>query len=181
MMQSSFYDRFVNAHEDHTIGQRAFQKLKPFFVKKCKDRNVCCCKYHVELDMLREGLNAMRNAKKGVHAFLSCTCNCPVCVSPSESTSCTADSTYKGVTMLWEQVVCPKEDSAEFHKLQCLMGSCSECGTESFQICPQELSNTTWTLRWKCFENEVVGFDDNGDPRKKIREVFKETTCAEFI
>ena len=160
---------------------RSFEILKPFFVKKCKDRNVCCCKYHVELDMLREAYNTMRDAMKGVHTFISCTCLCSVCSDAPED-SCSAHLTKcDGVTKFWEQIVCPKGESEEFHKLECLMGSCSQCGVDSLQLCPNEEANAAFKLKWRCFSYEVVGVNDDGEPRKRIQEVFMETSCVEFI
>jgi hypothetical protein len=35
---------------------------------------------------------------------------------------------------------------------------------------------------WKCFEKVVVGIsEDTGDERKKIQEMYKETTAAKFM
>jgi hypothetical protein len=42
----------MSKHPDVVIEQWAFEKLKPFFVKKCKNRNTYCCIYHVEIDEL---------------------------------------------------------------------------------------------------------------------------------
>ena len=134
-------------HGDHQIGFSSFERLKPFFVKKCGDRNVCCCKYHVELDLLREGLNSMRNANKGLHASISYACDCPLCINASASACCASENSLKGVTMLWEQIVCPKVETAEFHKLECLMGLCGDYGADKLPLCPMERSNSTWTLR----------------------------------
>jgi hypothetical protein len=57
----------MSKHPDVVIGQRAFEKLKPFFVKKCKDLNTYCCIYHVEIDELQLRLNNMR-IKLGIHS-----------------------------------------------------------------------------------------------------------------
>ncbi len=64
-VHTSFFLQFQLAHQNVNIGQRAFEVLKPYFVKPCKDRNVCYCNYHVELDMLKQGLNNMRGIQKG--------------------------------------------------------------------------------------------------------------------
>jgi hypothetical protein len=35
---------------------------------------------------------------------------------------------------------------------------------------------------WKCWEKDIIGISDQTDePRKRIREVFKETTAADFV
>ncbi len=54
-------------------------KNQPYFMKVLKDRNTCCCKYHVELDLLKVGLNYMKDGKKGLHAQFGCQCHCNVC------------------------------------------------------------------------------------------------------
>jgi hypothetical protein len=46
----------------------------PYFVKQCKDNNVCYYKYHVELDLLRQGLNGLKDGIKGAHVQNDCTC-----------------------------------------------------------------------------------------------------------
>jgi hypothetical protein len=98
-------------------------KLQPYYVRPLKDRNVCCCRYYVELDMLREGINNMRDARRGVHA--TCICRCELCTSnendgdPSYGAS---ELVYKGIMKLWLEVVCPKLDTEEWHKYSCLMG-----------------------------------------------------------
>jgi hypothetical protein len=180
-VQASFYERFVQSHPEATISMRAFECLKPFFVKKCKDRNVCCCKYHVEIDMLREAINTMRDAVKGVHSSNSCTCSCPVCYNLSEDSCCAHLTKCDGVTKFWEQIVCPKGEADEFHKLDCLMGSCSKCGAHTLLLCPLEVSGPSMSMKWRCFSYEVVGVNDDGEPRKRISEVFMETSCVDFF
>ncbi len=39
--------------------------------------NICYCKYHVELDLLEQGLNNLKDGiKLGVHVLNACTCQC---------------------------------------------------------------------------------------------------------
>jgi hypothetical protein len=104
----------------------AFEALKLDFVKPCKKCNVYCCKYHVELDMLKQGLNNIRDVRIGAHVKNACACEYSVCkVSNPNSHLCQAhDKVYFEVTMLWEECVCPKPKLQEWHKLECLMGDC---------------------------------------------------------
>jgi glutaredoxin len=49
-------------------------------------------------------------------------------------------------------------------------------------IYPSESSMTNLTLlKWKCFEYETVGVADDGQPRRRIQQVFKETTPTVFL
>ena len=62
--------------------------------------------------MLREGINNMRDSRRGVHK--TCTCDCKMCSSNENDgdPSCGAiDFVYKGITKLWLEVVCPKLDT----------------------------------------------------------------------
>ncbi len=42
-------------------------------------------------------------------------------------------------------------------------------------------NNTNYKVFWRCFETKVVGQIDDGQPRKWIRKVFKETSLIEFL
>ncbi len=63
----------------------------------------------MELDLLMQVLNNIRDGKKGVHVANVFACHCYVCnVVDPNSTLCQAhDKVYIGVTMLWEECVCP--------------------------------------------------------------------------
>ncbi|CAG2232115.1 unnamed protein product [Mytilus edulis] len=52
--QTDAYLDFVAKYPEIKIGQRAFEKLRPFFVRPAseKDRNTCCCRYHVEANLV---------------------------------------------------------------------------------------------------------------------------------
>lgn len=164
-----------------TIKQRAFERLKPYFVRACNERNVCCCRYHVEIDMLREGLNRMRDSRRGIHFVEKCQCECDVCLFRLEDSNCKAHlKTYPGTTALWQEIVCLKPENAEWHSLACVMGDCSECGISKLPTCPFESSAET-NVTWKCFENEVIGLTRDGKPRKRIIEVYKETPSSVFL
>ncbi len=53
------------------IGQRLFESLKLFFVKPMKDKNICYCIYHVELNELRLALTLMET-NNIVHEYQLC-------------------------------------------------------------------------------------------------------------
>ena len=52
--QSEVYLEFKQKYPELKIGQRTFEKCKPFFVKQAReqDRVLCCCRTHVETRML---------------------------------------------------------------------------------------------------------------------------------
>ena len=179
-MQTCLYERFKVAHPDMEVKMRAFDGLRPYFVKACRERNMCCCRYHVELDMLRHGLLTLRDPRKGLHAVASCNCKCLVCTEVGDS--CAAHLTvYDGITKMWEACVFPKDDTSDFHRLECLMGDCRECGGSTLPICRLETSDVDFQLKWKRFDAQVVGVGEDRAPKKRIGEVFMETGSAEFV
>jgi hypothetical protein len=104
------------------IGQWTFELLKPLFVKPMWDRNTCCYIYHVELDELKLGLNITQgqgNSKK-------------VCNHHEHKVCAPCKVFYKGITCLWESIVCPKGDFDEWYKKECLYGNCLACGEGKF-------------------------------------------------
>ena len=124
-MQVEFFLSFKESHPEVNIHQRAFEKLKPYFVRKLKDRYTCCCIAHVQMSFLRDVVNSIRQGSHGLHG-LNCTCKCDICESSDSCKACMR--TFTSMTLLWESVVCPKVDGSSYHKLKCLMGKCSSCG-----------------------------------------------------
>ncbi len=92
-----------------------------------KDRNTCYA-YHVELYKLRLALNLMRT-NNIVHENQLCDYICHVCSHGGHpcQASCT---TYKGLTKLWEAIVCKMNEFDEWHKQKCLFEECSRCGIQ---------------------------------------------------
>jgi hypothetical protein len=87
---------------------------------------------------------------------------------------------FKGITKLWQEVVCPKLETKEWYKYDCLMGQCLEC--ENLPLCPNELNGRKNALvKWPCFQSEVIGTRLDGQVKKKIKEVFMETSAMEFL
>jgi hypothetical protein len=49
--QTQLYCLFLQTHPELRIGQRSFDKCKPWFVRVTRERDTCCCRYHVEFAM----------------------------------------------------------------------------------------------------------------------------------
>lgn len=181
-LQMQLYTRFIEAHPQCSIQHRSFIYLRPFFVIKCKERNVYCCRYHIQVMYLLEALNAFRDPRKGAHVLFLCNCTCIVCDRDDNGVCSTAKSRYAGVTVLWESLLCLKAEDEEFHKKKCLLGSCSRCGAKFFDVCPRErVVDATRTIQWKQFEYEVVGRSADGEPKKRIKEVHISGSFREFL
>ena len=182
VLQKQLYERFIAAHPECPIMHRSFDDLRPFFVIKCKERNVCCCRYHVEVLFLLEALNAFRDPYTGAHFVLRCGYECIVCGIGNGGYCKAGESRFSGVTALWESLLCPKLEDSEFHRSQCLLGSCSSCGVAFLKLCPQERVDMLGiTFNWKQFRYEVVGSTEDGRPKKHIKEISRTTTFSEFM
>ncbi len=88
---------------------------------------------------------------------------------------------YKGVTKVWEDCVCPKGNFEEWHKVNCLMGKCVECGVGKLSICPNEcFANGSWVVAWKYFKQDI-GVVDERRPKNRIKEAFKGIATSMFL
>jgi hypothetical protein len=107
-VQLEFYTRFKAKNSDLVCSLSSFESLKPWWVKRLKVWNTCCCRYHQELSELKNALDIMKTAKEGVH--LNCYCNCAfVCDNGCEHTSsiCTVEKhVYERLTNLWSSIMC---------------------------------------------------------------------------
>lgn len=132
--------------------------------------------------MMKQGLCTLRDSQRGLHSSMSCNCSCEVCGPDSEK--CEAHShVHDSLTDMWNACVCAKEELDKWHRLDCLMGRCPDCGVTKFDFCPYELSMcANQKLKWKCFDKLTVGVDEeSGQEKKRIQEVFKETSPGEFV
>jgi hypothetical protein len=58
-----------------------FQYLKPWFVKKLHEWNIWCCRYHIEINELKENFNGIKSQAKGVYGQCKRSCIeicCPI-------------------------------------------------------------------------------------------------------
>ena len=91
--QTDAYIDFVAKYPDIKIGQRTFDKLKPFFVPPAseKDRNRCCCRYHIESNLLFKSCMKFRKSK-----------------NQSETSVVESYPVYENLGEIIDVTVCPK-------------------------------------------------------------------------
>ena len=182
-LQMEFFLRFQVAFPAVIVGKRSFDLLQPFWIKRMKERNVCCCIYHVEFQELLQGLNYLR-LRSGIHSNGSCTCDCDeVCVPPTATgAGCHGKLlTYPGTTALWESIVCPKGEFEEWHSRDCLYGECENCGVDYLPVCPvEEDGSSSLMVNWKRYEMKEI-ITKKGLQRKKLCLTYKTTSSAEFL
>jgi len=70
--------------------------------------------------------------------------------------------------------VCPKGNFEEWHKVNCLMGECVECGVGRLSICPNEcFVNGSWVVAWN-ISSKILGWQMKGDPRIGLKKHSRE-------
>lgn len=155
--------------------------LKPFFCRRLKDRYTCCCEHHVQMSFLKDTLNHMRSRAFGLHDT-GCNCECSICATGENiSRGCLASQhTFKGVTQMWESVLCPKPADAVFYRRECLMGDCKICGVKRLKLCCLETAKPGKSIIVKLFAY-VESKDKHGNSKKRKDLVHKEMQCWEFI
>ena len=187
--QLEFHARFREANEQSQVGLRAFELLKPYYVRRLKERNTCACGYHCEMAELRTGWNNMRTATKGIHGR-HCDCTCEVCMSPAPSESgtsdqgsrCHADLThFTGLTDMWHSVLCPVEADG-WHSPKCIKGTCDICGVDMLQLCPRELdAESPLMVQWHNFQMVVHGRTRAGKENKVLRMMYQTTPAPVYL
>ena len=181
-MQTELFIQFQRAHTDIIIQQRSFEKLKPYFVRKLKDRNTCCCIQHVQISFLRDAVHQIRQTTTKFHGR-SCFCTCKICNADVDaSVGCVATTLLKSsITKTWENVLCAKAEKDAFHALPCLMGTCNKCSAEKLECCPRELVETSKSVTVKIFEDIEVGINRKGKKQRRKVLTFKEMSYSDVL
>ena len=158
--QSECFLEFKQLHPEIKIKQRKFEQLKPFFMKSARerDRQSCLCRKHVECKIIFDACMKFRKS----------------CEEDGEREVLIFSFLTEAVnSTLW-----PKDEDSLYHNLACLRRECSECGTKNFQLSGKEKADTV--VNWKRYEYVSVP-DKNGEERKKIALVTKETPVTELF
>jgi hypothetical protein len=127
-------------------------------------------------------VDIMRSDKEGVHSDCDCKCDmvCGGSVNNWSIKMCSVHlKVYQRLTNLWESILCEKEDMCMWHKWDCLMGNCIDCGIELLRVCPLELASEK-KIKWKTIRYKVVGTTDEGHPRKAATLEYRESVPHEF-
>ena len=105
--QTEVYQDFKRENPNIDIKQRYFETCKPFFVvpARIKDRNSCCCRKHVEIQMVFK--RCMEYRRK----FNS-------------------DNVYAHLSDMVDDSMCPLENDEDEHDMACINRSCTDCGTK---------------------------------------------------
>jgi hypothetical protein len=102
--------RFQKANPSIVISKQTCDALRPFWIQKMKEHNVCCCIYHVEIEELCVKFDHMR-LKFGLNSYFHYDCEV-VCegVDDSNIVGCMGShAIYSSYIALWEVMVCPND------------------------------------------------------------------------
>jgi len=183
-LQLEFFTSFKLKHQDVLVMLTKFQSLKPWFVKRLKEWNMCTCQYHTKLNELRLGLNALWVGKHVHDSYCACSCE-GICRLETNTMfnelSCFACfQTYNTLISLWSSLLCSKEQNDEFHKRSYIMGDYLLCGIKFLNVCLKELSIST-KIEWHNINYEVVGKTSNFQDKKVSKVMYNGTKPFELI
>jgi hypothetical protein len=96
-------------------------------------------------------------------------------------TSCRAHlQVYERLTNLWTSILCEKDEFQMWHRQDCLMGNCTNCGVSFLKVCAQEMTSEM-LIKWKNISYKMVGTTDDENPRKASTLQYRETPAYEFF
>lgn len=109
MTQHELFCLFRETHPEIVISERTFEACRPWFIRFMRERDTCCCRYHVEFQLLYD---VFRRAP-GFDGVLPS--------SPRDFV---------------HTLLCEREEGAIYHQLACVEGTCLTCGhLERFPRC----------------------------------------------
>ena len=130
-------EAFLEFKKNNPMGQRTFEKCKPFFViaPRAQDRNSCCCKIHVEMRMIFKTCMDYRRT---------------LCAQNADYGNI---KVYERLSDMVGDTLCSKEDE-KYHNKACLSRSCENCGVDQLELLNEELDNTpdARKVKWQKFE-----------------------------
>ncbi|XP_071122993.1 uncharacterized protein [Mytilus edulis] len=162
--QTEFFLDFIREYPEVKIGQRAFEKCKPYVVLPAtqKDKLTCCCRHHVEMKSLFK--SCMQFRKKTVIGKENCSF-----------------SVYGSLHELVDATLCPQSANTQQHKMSCLNRECTECGVDKLDFLPEELDkNGAVEVSWERYEYQNVKIKGDKVVRKLVLVKKRSNACDMF-
>jgi hypothetical protein len=153
LWQTSLFMQFLETHPECQIRERHFIKLKTYYVRV----GICRAWY------------AMRRLEQFATSKDKLAFPCPLSMQlPSLYKRWLGQQELQGPhknIQMYDCFVgrhyCPRIETALWHKYDCFMGLCNDCGVSKFPLCPLEVLldgiSEPFLLQWKCFEETIVG------------------------
>ncbi|XP_062600261.1 uncharacterized protein LOC134261881 [Saccostrea cucullata] len=122
--QTEVYIEFKEMNPQIKISQRAFEKLKPFFVQhvRPKDKQTCCCRYHIE-----------------IRGMFRCCMEYRRKVLQTRPELVEEFKVYENLNELINDTLCSNSEN-NGQKLQCLQRNCEKCGIKTLKLMEEEKS-----------------------------------------
>ena len=132
--QVELFERFMESNIDVKISLSTFVKLKPWYVRPITVRDTCCCRYHVEFELLYETF-----VNFGIKYWSN-------------------DPPPSSVREFLSKILCPRENNELFYKKECVGGrKCDKCShlalyDEKYPLDPNDPRLSNFSLNWKRYE-----------------------------
>lgn len=107
MTQTQLYEMFTVSHPELRLGQRSFEKSKPWYVRINTIRNTYCCRYHVEFEYYY-------NMFLHIHWFLH----------PNHVHECSSIPQPISSRYFLHTIMCLRRDTQAYYAKKCLDGTC---------------------------------------------------------
>ena len=159
--QTEVFLEFKAKYPGIKMGQRSFERCKPFYViaPRSQDKITCCCRLHVETRML---FQSCMDFRRSTLAKIEQSEIVPV---------------FEHLSDIVNETLCAKEETNSYHSRGCLNRECEICGVDKLDLMKQEedVSPQAPTVNWQKFEYVTVGQTQEGKEKKKLQLVRKET------
>ena len=164
--QTEVYEEFKAKFPDIDLGQRAFEKCKPFYVIEARpqDRQSCCCRAHVEVRMLfKTCMTFRRNILQG-----------------REEADSESYPVFEHLSDLVNETLCNKGDNP-YHRLTCINRECEHCGVTKLKLMSKEedTSQSAIEVKWERFE--YVSISNEGEEKRRLKIVTKTSKAGEMF
>ena len=160
--QTEVFLEFKAKYPEVKMGQRSFERCKPFFVipPRSQDKITCCCRLHVETRMLFQSCMEFRKktlAKSGQSEKF------PV---------------FEHLDDIINTTLCTKGEENSFHLRKCINRECESCGVDKRDLMNEEkdVRPEAPLVSWQKFEYVTIGQTQEGKEKRKLQLVRKETS-----
>ena len=155
--QSEVFQEFKVSYPNIKIGQRTFEKCKPYYVRSAnkKDMSTCCCRTHVEVrSLFKSCMSFRKSVGNDTHIKV-----------------------YQSLNELISDTLCEQSANTHQHKRCCLNRTCTECGVDTLRLLPQEdgRDEDVGQVTWEKYEYQSIKHKDGTNIRKLI--LVKKTTA----
>ena len=133
MTQTQLFKMFKVAHVELRLGQRSFEKCKPWYVRINTIHNTCCCRYNIDFDLYYHTF-------AHIHRFLQ----------PNHVRECSSIVPPMSSRYFIHSIMCLRQYGKTNYLKQCVEGSCNNYGGLSlWSDCIHESED-------QAFENAIV-------------------------